>query len=73
MRTCNKTQRYLIVHNFFDFDRKICILHLIMNEFLREIQLNKNLWNLSYPVLTTTQSDEKFHIFDSNSLVILFI
>ena len=37
------------------------------------IQLNKNFWNLSYQVLTTTQNDEKLHIFNSNSLVILFI
>ena len=40
---------------------------------MREIQLNKNFWNLSYPVLTTTQNVEKLHIFDSNSLVILSI
>ena len=31
------------------------------------------MWNLSYPVLTTTQNDEKLHIFDSNSLVIVSI
>ena len=73
MRTCSKTQRYLIVHNFFDFDRNISILHLIMTVLVIEIQLNKNLWNLSYPVLTTTQNDEKLHIFDSNSLVIVSI
>ena len=29
--------------------------------------------NWSYPVLTTTQNDEKLHIFYSNSLVILSI
>ena len=44
-----------------------------MTELVRGIQLNKNLWNLSYPVLTTTQSDQKLHIFDSKSLVILSI
>ena len=40
---------------------------------MRGIQLNKNFCNFSYPVLTTTQNDEKLHIFDSNSLVILSI
>ena len=40
---------------------------------MRGIQLNKKFWNLSYPVLTTTQNDEKLHIFDSHSLVKLFL
>ena len=31
------------------------------------------MWNLSYSVLTTTQKDEKLHVFDSNSLVLLSI
>ena len=37
------------------------------------IQLKKNFSNLSYPVLTTTQNDEKLHTFDSSSLVILSV
>ena len=49
------------------------MLHLKMIVLMREIQLNNNKWNLSYPVLTTTQNDEKLHSFDSNSLVILSI
>ena len=92
MRTCSKTQKYLIVHNFFDFDCNISILHLIIlywweefkqirvfeiwvTKFLQILKMkeNKNFWNLTYPVLTTTQNDEKLHIFDSNSLVILSI
>ena len=73
MRTCNKTQKYSIAHNFFNFDRNIGMLHLKMIILIRGIQLNKNFWNLSYPVLTTTQNDKKLHIFDSNSLVILSI
>ena len=40
---------------------------------MRGIQLNKNFSNLSYPVLTTTHNDEKLHIFDSKSLVMLSI
>ena len=33
---------------------------------MRGIQLYKNFCNLSYPVLTTTQNDEKLHIFIPN-------
>ena len=57
MRTCSKTQKYWIAHNFFNFDRNIGLLHLVSK---------KNFSNWSYPVLTTIQNDE-----DSNSLVIL--
>ena len=70
---CSKTQKYSIAHNFFNFDHNIGMLHLKMIVLMRGIQLNKNFWNLSYPVLTTTQNYEKLHIFDSNSLVILSI
>ena len=49
------------------------MLHLISIVLMRGIQLKKNFSNLSYPVLTTTQNDDKLHIFDSNSLVILSI
>ena len=73
MRTCNKTQKYLIAYNFFNFDRNIGMLYLKIILLKRGIQLNKNFWSLSYPVLTTTQNDKKLHIFDSNSLVILSI
>ena len=41
MRTCNKTQKYLIAHNFFNFDRNIGMLHLEMIVLMRGIQLNK--------------------------------
>ena len=58
-----KTQKYSIAHNFFNFDRNIGMLHIKMIVLMRGIQLNKNFWNLSYPVLTTTQNDEKLHIF----------
>ena len=67
MRTCSKTQKYLIAHNFFNFDHNIGMLHLKMIVLMRESQLNKNFGNLSYPLLTTIQNDEKLHIFDSNS------
>ena len=50
----------------------IGMLHLISIVLMRGIQLKKNFPNLSYPVLTT-QNDDKLHIFDSNSLVILSI
>ena len=73
MRTCSKTQKYSIAHNFFNFDRNIGMLHLISIVLMRGIQLKKNFSNWSYPVLTTTQNDEKLHIFDSDSLVILSI
>ena len=73
MRICSKTQKYWIAHNFFNFDRKIGMLHLVLIVLMRGIQVKKNFSNLSYPVLTTTQNDDKLHIFDSNSLVILSI
>ena len=73
MRTCNKTQKYLIAHNFLNFDSNIGMLNLKMIVLMRGIQLNMYFCNLSYPVLTTTQNDKKLHIFDSNSLVILSI
>ena len=73
MRTCSKTQKYWIAHNFFNFDCNIGMSHLISIMFMRGIQVEKNFSNLNYPVLTTTQKDEKLHIFDSNSLVILSI
>ena len=41
MRTCNKTQKYLIAHNFFYFDSNIGMLHLKMIVLMRGIQLNK--------------------------------
>ena len=72
-RTCSKTQKYLIAHNFFNFDLNIGMLHLKMIILMRGIQLNKNFLHLSYPVLATIQNDEKLHIFDSNSVVILYI
>ena len=79
MRTCSKTQKYWIAHNF-NFDCNIgnmamlqSKLHLILIVLMRGIQVKKNFSNLSYPVLTTTQNNEKLHIFDSNSLVILSI
>ena len=49
------------------------MLHLISIILMRGIQLKKNFSNWSYPVLTTTQNDEKLHIFYSDSLVILSI
>ena len=42
MRTCSKTQKYLIAHNFFNFDCNIGMLHLKMIVLMRGIQLNKN-------------------------------
>ena len=67
-RTWSKTEKYWIAHNFFTFDRNIGMLHLKTIVLMREIQLNKNFWNLSYPVLITTQNDKNLHIFYSNSL-----
>ena len=71
MRTCSKTQKYSIAHNFFSFVRNIGMLHLVSIVLMRGIQLKKNFSNWSYPVLTTTQNDEKLHIFYFDSLVIL--
>ena len=63
MRTCSKTQKYWIAHNFFNFDRNIAMLHLILIVLMRGMQLKKNFSNLRYPVLTTTQNDDKLDIF----------
>ena len=49
------------------------MLHLKMIMLMRGIQLGKNFSDLTYPVLTTTQNDEKLHIFNSNSLVIISV
>ena len=68
---CSKTQKYSIAHNFFSFVRNIGMLHLVSIVLMRGIQLKKNFSNWSYPVLTTTQNDEKLHIFYFDSLVIL--
>ena len=54
------------------FDRTIGMLHLKLIILKRGIQLNKNFSHLTYPALTITQNDEKLHILDSNSLVIIF-
>ena len=43
---------------------RIGMLHLFFIVLMRGIQLKKNFSNLSYPVLTTTQNDDKLHIFD---------
>ena len=67
MKACSITQKLLIAHNFFNCNCNIGMLHLKILVLMRGIKLNKN------PVLTTTQNDEKLHIFDSNSLAILFI
>ena len=40
---------------------------------MRQIQLNDNFSNSTYPVLTTAQNDEKIHIFYPDSLVFLCI
>ena len=63
MRTCSKTQRYWIAHHIFNFDHNTGMLHLKMLVLMRGIQLNKIFSNLSYPVLTTTQNDEKISHF----------
>ena len=60
-------------HNFFNFDHNIGMLNLKLIVLKRGIQLNKNFSHLTYPVLITTQNDEKLHIVDSNSLVIISI
>ena len=60
MRTCSKTQKYWIAHNFFNFDRNIGMLHLILIVLMRGIQLKKNFSNLSYPVLTTSHNYSKW-------------
>ena len=73
MRTCSKTQKYSVAHNFFNVDRNIGMLHLKSIVLKRGIQLNKNFSHLTYPVLIGTQNDEKLHIVDSNSLVIISI
>ena len=57
MRICSKTQKYWIAHNFFNFDRKIGMLHLVLIVLMRGIQVKKNFSNWSYPVLTTIQNE----------------
>ena len=54
---------------------QIRVFEILVTQFLQLLKMkkNKNFWNLSYPVLTTTQNDEKLHNSDSNSLVILSI
>ena len=54
---------------------QIRVFEILVTVFLQLLKMkkNKNFWNLSYPVFTTTQNDEKLHISDSNSLVILSI
>ena len=42
MRTSNKTLKYSIAHNFFNFDHNIAMLHLKMFALMSGIQLNKN-------------------------------
>ena len=57
----------------FSMKCSYCMLHLVSIILMRGIQLKKNFSNWSYPVLTTTQNDEKLHIFYFDSLVILSI
>ena len=73
MRTCIKTQKYSIAHNFFNFDHNIGMLHFKSIILQRGIQLNKNFVHLTYSVLTTTYNDEKLHILDSSPLIIISI
>ena len=60
MRTCSKTQKYWIAHNFFNFDHNIGMLHIILIVLMRGIQQKKNFSNLSYPVLTTSHNNSKW-------------
>ena len=39
MRTCSKTQKYWTAHNFFNFDRNIGMLHLVLIMLMRGIQV----------------------------------
>ena len=64
MRTCSKTQKYSIAYNFFTLYIVHCTLYLKSIVLKRGIQLNKNFPYLTYPVLTTTQNNEKLHIVD---------
>ena len=92
MRTCSKTQKYSITHNFLNFDHnigmftskwsywweefnQIRVFEILVTQFLQLLKMkkNKNFWNLSYSVLTTTQNGEKLHISDSKCLVIVSI
>ena len=41
MRTRNKTQKYSIAQNFFNFDHNIGMWHLKMFVMMRGIELNK--------------------------------
>ena len=47
------------------------MLHLKLIVLKRGIQLNKNFSHLTYPVLTTTQNDEKLHSLGSNCTFLL--
>ena len=71
MGTYSKIHKFLNAHNFFNFHHEIGTLHLKIILLIREIQLNKNLWNSKYPVLRITQSDENLRAFDYNSLFYL--
>ena len=49
MRTCSKTQKYWIAHNFFNFDRNIGVLHLILIVLMKEIPVRKNFFKFELP------------------------
>ena len=49
MRTCSKTQKYSIAHNFFSFDHNIGMLHVVSIVLMRGIQLKKNFSNWELP------------------------
>ena len=60
----SKTQKYWIAHNFFNSDHNMGILDLISIVLMSRSPTGEEFFsNLSYPILTTVQNDEKLHIF----------
>ena len=64
MRTCSKTQKYWIAHNFFNFDCNIGMLHLISIVLMRGIQVKKNfqIWVTQFSQLLKTMKNYTFLI-----------
>ena len=50
MRTCSKTHRNIgLAHNFFNFDRNIGMLHLILIVLMRGIQVKEEFFKFELP------------------------
>ena len=57
MRTCSKTQKYWIAHNFFNFNHNIAMLHVKILILISGIELNNNFFKFELP-----SSHKELHI-----------